>query len=495
MIEGRTFQNFLSEARGIVLSQDSELNEDLEQYRGLSFEDFWNRLPKKLKYTDYERELYEALQTGEPDRIEKAKKVYRKIRVKKATGLGITEFMTRYVSWKCLKDNEWKNKQIDVSVIIITGARQELTNQIIGRIKGLFSGKEFKSKESVVILNGCRIEAFPTNNLAAARGLNPRLVWLDEADFWPTRYQDAARTVGERYRAKGNALLIMVSTTYLPGGLYERMDDEGDENNGYLTIEMPYQLGVGIVYDPQIIEEEKRNNPSFPMEYELQYGYGHGDIFDIESLERNIQEYDINYTGGQAGTYADPAFGSSKFGKVCGEIRGGIIYVTEAEEYERESPSRMLDVMEESWNKHKQSCKVDAAHPGFIKDLKERNIPAVGVAFGELVPETEGSNTTVTLKKKFPINASMMLKNDKVRIHPEFKKLISQMRAVKFDKMGGIDKSEVPFDLVDAFNMMCWDMKYYDYTHYDVMANKIVENNDLPVKKHTSIKLNTERFE
>jgi hypothetical protein len=60
---------------------------------------------------------------------------------------------------------------------MITGARQELTNQIIGRIKGLFD-HDFKTKESVVILNGCKIEAFPTNNLAAARGLNPRLIML-----------------------------------------------------------------------------------------------------------------------------------------------------------------------------------------------------------------------------------------------------------------------------------------------------------------------------
>ena len=38
------------------------------------------------------------------------------------------------------------------------------------------------------------------------------------------------------------------------------------------------------------------------------------------------------------------------------------------------------------------------------------------------------------------------------------------MRAVKFDKMGGIDKSEVPFDLVDALDMMLWDMQGHDYT-------------------------------
>ena len=469
-----------------ILYADSEgMDVDLDKYRGLTFEQFWNALPKKLKYTDYEAELYDLIEN----------KGQRKTRTKKAGGLGITEFFARYIAWKCVKDDEWKDQQVDITAIIITGASFDLTKKIIGRIKGLFTGKEFKSKESLVVLNGCKIEAFPTNHLEPARGLNPRIVLLDEADFFPGRYQDEARTVAERYRIKGDAIIAMVSTPNLPGGLYERMDDEGDEKSGYITKEYNYEWGLGIVYDPEIIKREKIENPSFEREFNLQYGYGQGDVFDIPSLEESIKVYDIAYMGGQAGTYADPGWGSSKFGKVSGEVRDGIIYVTEAEEYERDSPSRMLGVIEESWNKHKQACKVDAANPGFIKDLKERNIPATGIAFGEMVIEDEGNNTKTTLKTKMPINASMMLKRGLIRIHPSFKKLISQMRAVTFDKMGGIDKSEVPFDLVDAFDMMMWDLKYYDYTHYDVMENKIVRTNDEPEKKPTGIKMNVEVVE
>ena len=474
------------------LLEEDEVGIDFPEYRGMDFETFWNALPNKLTYTDYERLLHDALESGEG--IEKAKEVYRKVRIKKATGLGITEFMARYVAWKCLKDDTWNKAQVDISVIVITGVRQELTNQIIGRIKNLFPERHFKTKESLIVLNGCKIEAFPTNNLAGARGLNPRLVWLDEADFFPGRYQDEARTVAERYRAKGNALIVMISTPNLPGGLYERMDDEGDEKSGYITFNMDYKMGVGIVYDADIIEDEKRNNPSFQREYNLQYGYGSGDVFDIEKLEAAIVEYGLEYLGGQSGTYADPAWGSSLFGKVSGEIRDGILYVMEAEEYPRASPNAMLDSMEESWNRHKMFCKVDAANPGFIKDLTERDIPAVGIAFGQEVPETEGSNTVVTLKKKLPMNASGMLQRGQVRIHPSFTKLISQMRAVKFDKMGGIDKSEVPFDLVDAFNMMCWDLKSFDYTHYDVKEGKATFD-EKEKKQHKSVFLETEVFE
>ena len=150
---------------------NDETSVDFPEYRGMSFKEFWEALPRKLEYYDYEEELCDIMKNN------------KKVWVKKATGLGITEFFNRFVAWNCLKDNKWKDEQIDVSAIMITGARQELTNQIIGRIKGLFN-HDFKTKESVVILNGCKIEAFPTNNLAAARGLNPRLIMLDEGDFF-----------------------------------------------------------------------------------------------------------------------------------------------------------------------------------------------------------------------------------------------------------------------------------------------------------------------
>jgi hypothetical protein len=205
-----SIENLVSTLAKSMLDKE-EKETDLEIYRNTTFEQFWNMLPRKLLFTDYERELSNIL--------EKDKKLW----VKKATGLGISEFMTRWIAWNCLRNDEWKEKQIDVTAIIITGANLDLTKKFIGRIKGLFTGKEFKSKESVVILNGCKIEAFPTNHLEPARGLNPRIVVLDEADFFPLRYQDEARTVAERYRAKGDATVAMVSTPNMPGGLYERV--------------------------------------------------------------------------------------------------------------------------------------------------------------------------------------------------------------------------------------------------------------------------------
>ena len=85
-----------------------------------------------------------------------------------------------------------------------------------------------------------------------------------------------------------------------------------------------------------------------------------------------------------------------------------------------------------------------------------------------------------------------MVKNGKVKIHPAHTKLISQMRAAKFDKRGGIDKEELNADVLDCFIMACWDLKEYDYSHTDIMNGKI----ETDVKKgKKSVFLETENFE
>ena len=137
---------------------------------------------------------------------------------------------------------------------------------------------------SIIKLNGCRVEAFPTKNLAGARGLNPKIVLLDEADFFPANQQDEARTVAERYIPKTNPLIAMVSTPNLPGGLYERMEEEynimpeNDRKNFYVMKHMDYTVGLNKTFKQEDIDVA-RLSPSFEREYNLKYGFGVGDIF------------------------------------------------------------------------------------------------------------------------------------------------------------------------------------------------------------------------
>ena len=124
----------------------------------------------------------------------------------KSTGLGVTEFMLRLMAWLCVKDNTYREAQM----VIITGPNLSLAVKLISRLKAIFEPKlniTFQDKETVVNLNGCNIEAFPSNHLDSFRSLtNPAFILLDELDFLRKSEQLEVRHVAERYIGKCDSL-------------------------------------------------------------------------------------------------------------------------------------------------------------------------------------------------------------------------------------------------------------------------------------------------
>jgi hypothetical protein len=72
---------------------------------------------------DYEKLLFDTLQH------------HKHIWIKKATGLGITEFMLRYMAWLCLRNSDLNRRQM----CIVTGPRIDLAITLIDRMKKLFT--------------------------------------------------------------------------------------------------------------------------------------------------------------------------------------------------------------------------------------------------------------------------------------------------------------------------------------------------------------------
>ena len=86
--------------------------------------------------------------------------------VKKATGLGVTEFFLRLMVWLCARNDYYKNSQM----CIVTGPNIDIAIKLIKRMKALFEPRlhiTFDSKETVLELNGCTIEAYPSNHIDA----------------------------------------------------------------------------------------------------------------------------------------------------------------------------------------------------------------------------------------------------------------------------------------------------------------------------------------
>ena len=88
--------------------------------------------------------------------------------VKKATGLGVTEFMLK-IHGLALSSQWWLSRIRQM--VIVTGPNQELAIKLIKRMKALFepAGITFDTKETVLELNGCSIEAYPSNHIDAFR--------------------------------------------------------------------------------------------------------------------------------------------------------------------------------------------------------------------------------------------------------------------------------------------------------------------------------------
>jgi hypothetical protein len=158
-------------------------------------------------------------------------------------------------------------------------------------MKGLFEPKlgiTFANKETVLELNGCSIEAYPSNHLDAYRALdNPKFILLDEADFFRKSEQEDVRHVSERYIAKSDPFIVLVSTPYAPEGLFDNIEKELEEVCIYKRIFLDYTYGLGKIYAIQEIEKAKQS-PSFEREYNLKYSGLIGNVYHTKDIDLAI---------------------------------------------------------------------------------------------------------------------------------------------------------------------------------------------------------------
>ena len=152
------------------------------------------------------------------------------------------------MAWLCTKDGHFANAQI----CIVTGPNQDMAIKLIKRLKGIFEprlGIVFEDKETVLELNGCRIEAYPPSNIDSFRSLeNPKFILVDEGDFFRKGEQEQVRFVTERYIGKSNPYIVMVSTPNAPNGLFDKIEREPESSCIYRRLKMDYTYGLNKIY-------------------------------------------------------------------------------------------------------------------------------------------------------------------------------------------------------------------------------------------------------
>jgi hypothetical protein len=395
--------------------------------------------------------------------------------VKKSTGLGVSEFFLRLMAWLCVHNDDYKDSQM----VIVTGPSIDLAIKLIRRMKKLFQDKlddRFDSKETVLELNGCSIEAYPSNHIDSFRSLtNPRFLFLDELDFLPKFQQEEVRAVSERYIAKSDPYIVMVSTRNAPGGLFQQIEQEPFETYLYKKLFLDYTWGVDKIYTKAEIEKAKQS-PSFPREYELQYLGLIGNVFSQLSIE-NCQKIQYNRDNinpnAKKSIGVDAGFGSSRFAIIVTQFVDGKIHVIFAEEYERPNFQAMINRIWEI----KQQCGYisniycDAANPEVVQAIKrefderydEQYIKEL-FAFWKYNLHIE--DRMIVVPVPFSVKGAKMLQHAKwlmeeteedgsslIAIHPSFDKLLTGLRTAVANEYK-LQKEETSFnDLVDAFRL------------------------------------------
>src|SRR6476646_3844892 len=405
--------------------------------------------------------------------------------VKKATGLDVTEFMLRLKAWLCIKDSNFVNSQI----CIVTGPNQDMAIKLIKRLKGIFEprlGLTFEDKETVLELNGCRIEAYPPSNIDSFRALeNPKFILIDEGDFFRKAEQEQVRYVTERYIGKSDPYIVMVSTPNAPNGLFEKIEREPEQMCIYKRLKMDYTYGLNRIYSIDEINKAKKS-PSFGREYDLQYLGLIGNTFHTQDIDRAIElgkKYRTPNKYAQQSMGIDPGFGSSPFGICIIQFSDGILQVLYADEFERPRYEDMINKVADLYQEFTniKNIFVDAANPELISSLKRQvanerdnwNYVQEKMAYCKknkvdinrymkVVPipfSTEGKNMLIHTKELLEFETPI------IAINPKFEKLTTSLRTAISDELGKLDKETTSYDnALDAFrlSLQMFTLKEYE---------------------------------
>lgn len=212
------------------------------------------------------------------------------------------------------------------------------------------------------------------HNLGSFHSLDkPKFIFVDEGDFFPVGQLEEIRHVSERYIAKSNPYIAMVSTPNNPGGLFEQIENEPVDSCLHQRLFLDYRVGLGKIYSIHDIEKAKQS-PSFEREYNLKYGIGTGNVFIGSELDRacNLIKYPIQVDHSCVLSLGlDLGWGSSRFAAAFQVLQDDIIKVVYIKEWENtsyESVMHKVSRLKMQFKPAKIYC--DGSNPNFIKSLK-----------------------------------------------------------------------------------------------------------------------------
>jgi hypothetical protein len=395
--------------------------------------------------------------------------INRNIWIKKASGIGATELILRYLTWKILVNNDLEYK----SIFIVSGTYVHHANELKVRMENLFRKKfplmQLDSKFTDLWIKNTNIKIFPSRNVKDLRGYTDvSYLFIDESDFFEPSVTSELLHAITRYEEKSNCTTIMVSTSNKPDGLFQSI--EKDPNSKYEKIILDYTVGLGKIYDPEEIKK-KMKEPEFNREYRGMYLGRVGNVFSSSQIDQCIQlgkEFDTIkipvslYTLKSVGI--DPGFSSSSTGIVVLEhIKTEdkhIIRVVDCHLIEKGDPNQIVNLCWDIWKRHNFMNTVyfiDGSNRAMVNLLKIRWQESL---FWETTQDF-GHNSNIKIR---PVNFNTEHKNMLSNLHAiiskgylaideKHDKLLTSLRTA-WAKELDLDKNQTSYDdLLDALRL------------------------------------------
>jgi hypothetical protein len=408
---------------------------------------------------DYELQVIDKIQNN------------RNVWIKKASGIGATELILRYLTWRILVNNDLEYK----SIFIVSGTFVHHANELKTRMQNLFRNKfpllELESRFTDLWIKNTNIKIFPSRNVRDLRGYTDvSYLFIDEADFFEESVTNELLHAITRYEEKSNCTTIMVSTPNRPGSLFETI--EKDPNSKYHKIFLDYTVGLDKIFDRKEIEK-KKSEPEFLREYAGQYLGKVGNLLLPSQIQNCINlglEYSIdkipislNYTLKAVGI--DPGFSSSATGivvlehiKPTAELQE-IIRVIESYNIEKGDPNAIVELCWDIWKRHNYINTlffIDGSNRAMVNLLKIR--------FDEPLTGWESKTTFGPTIRIRPVNFSTEHRNMLSNLHAviskgylaieeKHDKLLTSLRTAYAEELN-LKKEQTSYDdLLDALRL------------------------------------------
>jgi hypothetical protein len=423
-------------------------------------------LPEKNNKTypifDYELDVIDKIENN------------RNIWIKKASGIGATTLLLRYLVWKILVNNDLEYKNI----FIVSGTHVRHANDVKVKMEALFQQRfpflKLESRFTDLWIKNTNVKIFPSRNVKDLRGYTDvSYLFIDEADYFEPSVNSELLHAITRYEEKSNCTTIMTSTPNRPGGLFETI--EKDPNSKYCKIVLDYQVGLDKIYDRKEIEK-KKNEPEFLREYAGQYLGKVGNLLLPSQIQTCIDlgsAYSIDkipvsiYTLKSVGI--DPGFSSSATGIVVLEHikpdnMKNKIRVIETHNIEKGDPNAIVELCWSIWKKHNWMNTfffIDGSNRAMVNLLKIKWQESLNWES----KDTFGSSTKIrpvnfsTDHRNMLSNLHAVISKQYLAIYEKHDKLITSLRTAYAEELN-LKKEQTSYsDLLDALRLA---LKGYD---------------------------------